>query len=246
MNFSVYDYMIAFLSFLSFIGLYSQPDAAMHFIVIAAAAVIADFVISFIFFKKKQLPKSAIISGLIIALILEPSGSITAKALAALIAILSKHLIKLGSTNVFNPAAFSLLLSNVFLGTFSSWWAASTAFSLPLGLFISYKIRKLEISLAFLLSYFLLFTLFGYVDIIRELGGSASLFLAFFMLTEPKTSPHSLKGKYAFGILAAAVALVMKIANINADFLLLGLLVSNLFAKQLDKLTAPANRLTLK
>ena len=92
---SIYICMIVFLSFLSFIGLYSQPDAAMHFVVIVTTAVIADFAINYIFFKVKAFPKSAAISGLIIALILEPSGSITAKALVALIAIVSKHLVKL-------------------------------------------------------------------------------------------------------------------------------------------------------
>ncbi len=234
MNIGIQEYMIAFLSIFALATVYvSGPGSAIHFIVVAASAVAADLLINYFFYKKSIIPKNAAITGLIVSLIMPP-GSLLTSALVPAIAILSKHIIRLGNMPLFNPAAFSLLLSSVILGVQTSWWSVSYLFSLPLGLFISYKIRKLEISLAFMAAYMAMFYFSGISPLV-ELTGGASLFLAFFMMTEPKTTPHTTKGKYAFALLAAALVLVFRSVT-SVDYLLLSLLVSNIFTRYLNRL----------
>ena len=226
MNITIYEYMMAALAVLAAAAIYSSGVSVLpHFAVIVAVASLADFLISHFAFREKILPKSAIITGMIIALILSPSSALWMQVAVPLTAIISKHAIK-AKTNVFNPAAFALLAGG-FFGAFPAWWAASSLLALPLGLFISWKIRKLEISLSFLAVYLVMFVLFRHIDPLSEMLGSAALFLAFFMATEPKTTPSSKNGKIVFGILLAFLALVIAFALPGIDFLLAALLIPN-------------------
>ena len=235
MNITIYEYMMAALAVLAAAAIYSSGVSVLpHFAVIMAAAALADFLINYFVFKERSVPKSAIITGLIIALILAPSSALWAQVAVPVLAIGSKHIIKRKNINIFNPAGFALVAGG-FVGALPSWWAASPLVW-PLGLFISWKIRKLEISLSFLAAYFILFTLLGKIDPLMEAAGSAALFLAFFMATEPKTTPSSRNGKVAFGILLAIAALVIAVILPAVDFLLAGLLICNLFKSHLNVL----------
>ena len=159
MNLTIHDYMILALFPFAAAGMVTAgPPAIMHFALILGTAILSDFLINYFLHKEKTIPKSAIITGFIIALILSPSSQLWMQAFIPLLAIVSKHLIK-WKTNLFNPAALALLAGGL-LGAFPSWWAVSPVVW-PLGLFISWKIRKLEISLSFLVAYFSLFIISG-------------------------------------------------------------------------------------
>src|SRR3989338_8090065 len=225
MNITIYEYMMSALAVLAAAAIYSSGVSVLpHFAVIVAVASLADFLISHFAFRALILTKSAIITGMIISFIFSLSA-LWMQVAFPLTAIISKHAIK-AKTSVFNPAAFALLAGG-FFGAFPAWWAASSLLALPLGLFISWKIRKLEISLSFLAVYLVMFVLFRHIDPLSEMLGSAALFLAFFMATEPKTTPSSKNGKIVFGILLAFLALVIAFALPGIDFLLAALLIPN-------------------
>src|SRR3989338_5663899 len=53
------------------------------------------------------------------------SDSLWTYLLAAVLAISSKYILKLGPKHIFNPAAFGLLTSSIITGTPVAWWGAS-------------------------------------------------------------------------------------------------------------------------
>ncbi|MBI4018903.1 MAG: RnfABCDGE type electron transport complex subunit D [Candidatus Aenigmarchaeota archaeon] len=225
--------MIVALSALAAFSIYTSGISTItHFAIIIGIATALDIFINYFLYKEKPMPKSAIITGFIIALILAPSSALWAQVGIPLFAIASKHIIKWKKVNVFNPAALALLIGG-FVGALPSWWAVSPLVW-PLGIFISWKMRKLEISLSFLAAYFILFTALGRIDPGMEVMGSAAMFLAFFMATEPKTTPSSGNGKIIFGILLAILSLGIAMVVPAVDFLLGALLISNIFKNHLN------------
>jgi len=64
-------------------------------------------------------------------------------------------------------------------------------------------------------------------EMFREPFLQAALFLAFFMLTDPPTSPNRFGDQFWFGGLAALSAGVAQLLGAGQVFLLLGLLASN-------------------
>jgi len=143
MRLNVYDYMILILVIVAVAGLFvTGMYHLQQLIVVPVIAAILDYVIKHYRFKSRQFPKTAIISGLLVAMIIETFVFAIA---AAVIAILSKHVIARKSSNIFNPAALAIIMTG-FFGAGASWWAASTPLVL-LGVFIIYKIRKMTLAI---------------------------------------------------------------------------------------------------
>ncbi len=83
---------------------------------------------------------------------------------------------------------------------------------LAAGLFITGRVNKMPLVLAFLGSYFLLFTLTAYVseprlvaEVFRPPDVEAALFFAFIILTDPPTSPVRYSDQVVCGVLVALV-----------------------------------------
>jgi len=131
---NVYDFMIAALTLTAIISVILKGNDALTYlpqiIFIPMLAAIIDLAVLKI--KKEQLyfPKSAIITGLIISLIAFPNIHLV--ALAAALAILSKHIIAWKGRHFFNPAGFGLFIAAL-LGGFNVWWGA-----IPLVIVFSY------------------------------------------------------------------------------------------------------------
>jgi Na+-translocating ferredoxin:NAD+ oxidoreductase RnfD subunit len=141
---------------------------------------------------------------------------------------------------VFNPAALALL--GVFHGFDSAqnWWGAlpetpaGSLLLLATGVFIANRVDKVPLVLWFLGGYFLLHTataFLGYPERVAELFRSpdlhAALFFAFFMATDPPTSPpgHRDQAIYAAIVVVGSYAAFHLIGA--ADFLLAALLAAN-------------------
>ncbi|MEM2211710.1 MAG: RnfABCDGE type electron transport complex subunit D [Nitrososphaerales archaeon] len=73
-------------------------------------AFIIDVIIHFVKFQKLTIPWGAIISGMIIGLMSIRAQALYIPFLTAVVAIISKHVIRKRKKNIFNPAAFSLLI----------------------------------------------------------------------------------------------------------------------------------------
>lgn len=210
-------------------------------IVGAGTAAAIDLVIMRWRFGTLVLPDGALLTGLIVAMILRPQEPLTIVALTSAVAIGSKHLVRTHWSNVFNPAAVALVISSVFFETGQSWWGAlpdlgiaGVGVLIAAGGFITDRINKMPMVLAFFATYFILFTVAGFfgdsslfAEIYRTPDLQAALFFAFFMLDDPPTSPVRYEDQSVYGIIVATASYLVFTALGAVYFLPAGLLVGN-------------------
>lgn len=188
-------------------------------------------------------PDGAMLTGWLVALILSPHESYRLAAITAVVGVASKHLVRARKANVFNPAALALVATFHLFDTGQSWWGALPELPLPYlgvvfatGLFITLRLNKLPVVLAFLGGYYALATVAAFVgdpghvaELYREPDLHAAIFFAFFMLTDPPTSPPRHRDQLVYGAIVAAVAFAVFETVGAAYFLLAGLLVANVW-----------------
>jgi ferredoxin-NADP reductase len=123
----------------------------------------------------------------------------------------SKYMLAIGRKHVFNPAAIAVVLTGLGAGQTASWWVG-TASMLPFvlfgGLLMMRKVRKFQMAASFVLTSYIatiVYIIFSHGDVLSALQkttlSSALFFLAFVMLTEPITSPRTVKNQRWYGIL---------------------------------------------
>lgn len=148
--------------------------------------------------------ESALITGLILALIITPKlGQYDILFLLAVagLAMASKYILTVNDMNIFNPAAFAVALMALGPHQTASWWIG-TAVMLPAviigGVVMVRKVRRFQMVGVFLVVTFAataLYTFFGHGNIViglREAAlSSPAFFLGCVMLTEPLTSPST-------------------------------------------------------
>ncbi|HKV49227.1 MAG TPA: RnfABCDGE type electron transport complex subunit D [Candidatus Acidoferrales bacterium] len=224
----------------------SQPAARLHFVLpgvfvalIAAAGL--DAIILRMAHEEWEFPSGAVLSGLIIAMVLSPHEPWYVFVWTSAIAIASKYIFRTRSANVFNPAAFGLVVTFYMFNTGQSWWGALPEVSpyalialFAMGIFISDRVKKIPMVLIFLGAYFLLFTVTSYLgdpanaaEIFRTPDFQSVLFFAFFILTDPPTSPVSYRDQMICGAMVAVASYAVFELLGAAYFLLAGVLVGN-------------------
>lgn len=187
--------------------------------------------------------ESAVITGLILALLFTPPVSIIAGIkllLVAVIAMASKYILAIRGKHIFNPAAIAIVIASIGELAFASWWVATPAllpFALIAALLILYKTQKLMVAALFLavaLPLILVQTaLAGPLNAQTILVAITSWPLVFFagvMLSEPQTLPPRRKQQY---IVAVVVAVLMVIPFHYASIVMtpaLALVLGNLLA----------------
>lgn len=199
--------------FFGFIGWLPYSGLSQIFSLALAILVALIFNIALAWLLKVPVShESAIITALILFFLALPEENIFATwplVAAVAIGISSKYLFTYKKQHFMNPAAFgAAVLSMTGLYTFS-WWAANPTLFIPLlilGILIVMKIRKwvpvlafvgvsLVIYLAEAMSYGDVFT-----SSLRTFFMSwPTLFLAFFMLTEPFTMPAKKDAQFLYG-----------------------------------------------
>lgn len=190
-----------------------------------------------------ELPDGAILTGLIVAMILSPHEPWYVPTITSAIAVLSKYLLRAGPANIFNPAALALVASYYLFSAEQSWWGAlpdlpTAAIVLLLagGVYITIKVNKFPLVLAFLGTWFLLATGVAYLgdpagvaELYRAPDLNAALFFAFFMLTDPPTSPPKHRDQVGFGVGTALVGFGVYQFVGAVYFLLAGVLAANVW-----------------
>lgn len=167
------------------------------------------------FAKRPFEPKSALISALSLCLLLRTPSPALAAAAAA-ISIGSKPLIRIGGKHVFNPSNLGLVV--VVLASGRAWvspgqWgsAALLAFAFVcLGSLVVRRAARSDVTWAFLA--FWVAALFGraawlgdpWAIPLHQLASGSLLLFAFFMISDPKTTPDSRAGRILFAALVAA------------------------------------------
>jgi Na+-translocating ferredoxin:NAD+ oxidoreductase RnfD subunit len=111
---------------------------------------------------------------------------------------------------------------------------ALVAVLFALGAFITDRVNKAPAVVAFLGAYYLLITTAAFVgsparvaELYRAPDLHMALFYAFFMITDPPTSPPARRDQVVFGVIAGAVAYAMFQVVHSAYYLLAGLLAAN-------------------
>ncbi|MBI2130258.1 RnfABCDGE type electron transport complex subunit D, partial [Candidatus Woesearchaeota archaeon] len=213
---SIYQYMVIFLVVLNFTGAFFYGfgiNALFPVFIAAITASVLDIIINHFKTRKFEIPYSGIISGLFIGGLLAQDLKWHVYLAAGIIAILSKHLIRVQQRHIFNPANFGVLLVSVIFGASHTWWLASPSIMMVLfGLFIIWKLRRFDLSFSFLASYLILSILFDFnalnnLDAIYLLIANSGIiaFFSMFMLIEPKTHPFQKKQRIIYGILVAVL-----------------------------------------
>ena len=193
-------------------------------------------------------PKSALISGLSLCLLLRTNSLLLAAA-AALITIASKFLLRVNGKHVFNPTNFGLVA--MMLATGGAVWVspgqwgnvAFFAFLIAcVGGLVVMRAARSDVTLAFIASYLAL--VFGRSLWLGEpssiplhlLQNGALLLFTFFMISDPRTTPDSRAGRIVFAALVATGAWYVQFRLFRTNGLLWSLATVSLFTPLLDRL----------
>jgi len=193
--------------------------------------------------KAWEFPSGAVLTALIVAMVLRPQEPWYFATVTSVVAILSKYIFRSRTANVFNPAALAIIATFYVFHTDQNWWGALPEITpvaqvalVVSGVFITDRVNKMPLVLAFLGAYYLLFTLTAFVgdprrvsEIFRTPDLQAALFFAFIILTDPPTSPT----KYPDQIVCGAIVAVASFAFFElvgaVYYLLAGVLVGNVW-----------------
>lgn len=216
----------------------------------------SDLLLFYLRNKKLFEPYSAIITGLILTLIIDPTISWYQIFAIAFAAMAIKNFLRINGKHIFNPAASGLIAGWAFFNINAAWWGpspytAGNIFTLPnlailasvlsLAYVSCYRYKRYNTVLTFLISFTILSALFSsslnLKSIISFILAPGILFYALVMVPEPMTSPMGRKKQVFYGLTVAVinVLLIYIIQNfipnlgINLpDFSLLALLLGNL------------------
>jgi hypothetical protein len=181
-------------------------------------------------------PLSPLITSLSLTLLLRTDDVMFA-ALAASLAIGSKFLIRFRNKHIFNPANFALVTLMVFSDhawVSSGQWgsAAIGAFVLAcLGFLVLTRARRAETTIAFIAIYgAMLFARALWLDDplsipLHQVQNGALLIFAFFMISDPKTTPNSGGGRVLFAAVVASVAYTIQFIYYQPNGPILALIV---------------------
>jgi Na+-translocating ferredoxin:NAD+ oxidoreductase RnfD subunit len=216
------------------------PFVLPHVLVAVMGAGIVELLIARFEGRRLGWPSSALLSGLIIAFVLDPGTQWPVTGCLAIVATISKHLIATPRWHIFNPAALVLLVSIPMFATAQSWWGALTDLPWPFvlvllagGAFVVDRINKFPLVLSFAATYFGLFTLTALInpaaaaEMFRTPFVQSALFLALFMLTDPPTSPNRYLDQLWCGALVAITSGVAQLVGAGQAYLLIGVLAGN-------------------
>ena len=213
---------------------------------LASAVAIAALIDALILRRRERacvFPSGALLTGLIVAMVLSPHEPWYVAASTAALAVLSKYVVRTRSANVFNPAALAIVVTFYVFDTGQNWWGALSELTpimmialFATGIFIADRVNKMPLVLAFLGSYYLLFTVTAFAgdpgrvaEIFRPPDLQAVLFFAFFILTDPPTSPVKYPYQIVCGLMVAAASYAVFEWVGAAHYLLAGVLVGNVW-----------------
>ncbi|MGE0228980.1 MAG: hypothetical protein AB7I38_00105 [Dehalococcoidia bacterium] len=221
----------------------TQTDAEWPRLLLAGAGTAAflDMAIVFGVRGEWRFPSGALLTGLFIAGLIDPYERVEVVVVASTVAILAKHIVRIGGGHVFNPAALALVVTSLAFESGQSWWGALPDMGVVgvvavgvSGWYMASRINKLPMVAAFLGAYFTAFTAaasFGQADGVAEVFRApdlhAALFFAFFMLDDPPTSPVRYRDQAAFGAMVALTSFFVYMRFGVVYFLLAGLLAGN-------------------
>ncbi|MCP5057465.1 MAG: hypothetical protein GY937_12170 [bacterium] len=191
-------------------------------------------------------PRSPFITATSLSLLLRAANPWLA-ALAALLAIGSKHLLRARGSHVFNPANFGIVV--LLLLTDRAWvsagqWGHVAIFTFALagvGQLVIHRSARSDVTWAFLAAWIALsFGRAAYLGDpwaipLHQLENGALLIFAFFMISDPRTTPRSRAGRFVYATGVAAAGFVMRFGFYEPNGLLFALFAAAPFVPLLDR-----------
>ena len=199
------------------------------------ASVAFDMLLGNIRWRSWFFSPSSVVTGFLIGLILDPTGSVWMVVAACAVASVSKMFLGAGKKkHVANPAALGIVIASVIFHRPVAWWVASWG-TIPLVLIVTgmipvlARLRRLWMPALFLCMYVVTNLLFRPLPgAIKMTLDSTVIFFAFVMLPEPMTAISFGRWRYVWGGLVGAIVLVLTRASFApADTLLVALLLAN-------------------
>jgi enediyne biosynthesis protein E5 len=186
----------------------------------SAIAVVACLLAQVVCSRLAKIPldvRSPLITGLSLSLLLRAEEP-WMHAVAGVIAISSKFLLRINGKHLFNPAGLAivvLLSSSSGVWVSPGQWGASIWFAALVGFFaimVLHAARRTDIAIYFFLSHAAL--LFARAEWLgdpsaiplHQLQNGALLIFTFFMISDPRTSAESRLGRFLFAFAVAAIA----------------------------------------
>jgi enediyne biosynthesis protein E5 len=211
-----------------------------------AAVLVAQFVGTRLAKLPAFDPRSALISGLSLCLLLR-SNSLALAAAAGVVAIASKFLLRVRGKHLFNPTNFALVA--MMLATSDRVWVspgqwgsvAFFAFLIAcLGGLVVMRAERSDVTLTFLAGWLAL--IFGrslwlgepLAIPIHRLQNGALLLFAFFMISDPRTTPDSRAARIIFALFVAVGAWIVQFKMLRTNGLLWSLSVCAFAVPLLD------------
>ena len=243
-------YQIAVLGMLVTYGVVVL-DFGIHWynaVAILVTAMLAQFIGTTLSGLPSFDPRSPLITALSLTLLLRTDFILIAM-LAASIAIGSKFLIRTNDRHIFNPANFALvalmLISDRAWVSSGQWGStAIVAFALAcLGLIVLTHAKRAETTVGFLAVYAgLLFARAFWLEDpmsipLHQIQNGALLLFAFFMISDPKTTPNSVIGRYVFASVVAGVAFTIQFIFYEPNGPILALAMSAPLVPLIDALS---------
>jgi Na+-translocating ferredoxin:NAD+ oxidoreductase RnfD subunit len=196
--------------------------------------------------------KSALISSLSLCLLLRTDAPMLG-AVAGSIAVGSKFVLRSKGKHVFNPTNFALVA--MLAATSRAWvssgqWGSATTLGFLmacLGTLVVTRARRADVSFAFLSAWsgILIFRSLQLAEPmtipLHRLENGSLLLFAFFMISDPKTTPDARAGRLLFAVLVAAFAWFVQFRLFRPNALLWSLAASSPLVPLIDRLL-PAKR----
>ena len=196
---------------------YSAVDIVISAAVLVFACWLINKILASIFYAPVN-PESSILTGLILALIIQPKPTgfnLLFMLAAAGLAMGSKYILTYKRKHIFNPAAVAVFLTAIGPHQTADWWVGTAAmlpFVIAGGLLLVRKIRRESMVLTYLIATVIttaLFALAAHSNPLSDLKDmvltSAAFFLGFVMLTEPYTSPDTKTKRLVYGALVGVL-----------------------------------------
>jgi Na+-translocating ferredoxin:NAD+ oxidoreductase RnfD subunit len=191
--------------------------------------------------------RSALISGLSLCLLLRTNSPLLAVA-ASFVTVASKFVLRWNGKHVFNPTNFGLVA--MMLLTDRVWvspgqWGTAAFFAFLIacaGILVVRRAARSDVTLAFLGFYAVLLlarsaALGEPLAIpLHRLQSGALLLFAFFMISDPKTTPDSRLGRTFFAMLVATGAAVIQFSLFRTNGLLWSLALFSVLVPVLDRI----------
>lgn len=209
----------------------------------AFVAGLFDAVVLRVRHTRWQFPSGAVLTAMIAGMVLSVQTPWYVIPAASVAGVAAKYVIRTRAANIFNPAALGIVALVPLWHPAQNWWGALpdviplAQLALPAGgIVIAWRVNKLPLVVAFLGFYFALFTTAAFIrdpawvaEVFRAPDVQAVLYFAFFILTDPPTSPIAARDQIAFAAIVALVSFGIFESTGAVFYLLAGVLAGNVW-----------------